>query len=61
MARLPLVVPRLQRHVPMHGLVADPILMLEMQGTCCAREGSWALTPKGSLLLRITVLLPLGL
>ena len=34
-------VPGLQRKVSMHGRVIGPILMLEMQGTCCARKGSW--------------------
>ena len=49
-----MVVPGLQRKVSMHGRVIGPILMLEMQGTCCARDGSWALTPKGSSLSRLT-------
>ena len=49
-----MVVPGLQRNVSMHGRVIGPILMIEMQGTCCARTGSWAINPKGSSLLRLT-------
>ena len=45
-------VPGLQRDVSMHGRVIGPILMLEMQGTCCARTGSRAINPKGSSLSR---------
>ena len=49
-----MVVPGLQRTVSMHGRVIGPILMLEMQGTCCAKIGSWAINPKGSSLSRLT-------
>ena len=49
-----MVVPGLQRNVSMHGRVIGPILILEMQGTCCARTGSWAINPKGSSLSRLT-------
>ena len=31
----------------MHGRVIGPKLMLEMHGTCCALRGSWAVSPKG--------------
>ena len=50
----PLVVPGLQRSVSMQSRVMGPMIMLVMQGTCCAREGSWAIAPKGSLMLRFT-------
>ena len=46
-------VPGLQRKVSMHGRVIGPILMLEMQGTCCARTGSWVINPKDSSLSRL--------
>ena len=46
-------VPGLQRDVSMHGHVIGPILMLEMQGICCARDGSWVINPKGLSLSRL--------
>ena len=54
MERCSIDVPGSQRKVSMHGRVIGPILMLEMQGTCCARTGSWAINPKGSSLSRLT-------
>ena len=50
MERCSIDVPGSQRKVSMHGRVIGPILMLEMQGTCCARTGSWEINPKGSSL-----------
>ena len=41
-----MVVPGLQSTVSMHGRVIGPIVMLEMQGTCCARDGSWEINPR---------------
>ena len=46
-------VPGSQNTVSMHGHVIGPKLMLEMQGTCYARCGSWAINPEGSSLLRL--------
>ena len=54
MARWPLVVPGLQGIVSMQGLVMGPKLMMSVQGTCCALRRSWAITPKGSPMSRLT-------
>ena len=54
MERWSMVVPGSQRKVSMHGRVIGPKLMLVMQGTCCARDGSWAINPKGSSMLRLS-------